>query len=260
MKYKQQELTRQPPEQETEPQRKRGIARLAEVMDRDGTKFFRAGLLALVGLLPYMAGVVVAVASRNPGILVLSGVLGGMIAAPEVSAVVDNVARSLRDDVGWWWWQTYCRVWKQNAKASLLPGAVIGLVSAAEIYALYYVATLADPTAEVLKLLAAGWVELAIFGYLIPMLVCMDLPIPALIRNCFVLFFSHPIKSMLAGLIQLCYLGLILIWFPLTTPILLLGSVWMPTLGAMMLLYPILDRHFGLEKAYEELRRQRWGE
>ena len=45
----------------------------------------------------------------------LAGIIGGLIAGPELSAMADTVLRSLRDEPGYWW-ETYRRVWKRNAR------------------------------------------------------------------------------------------------------------------------------------------------
>ncbi len=243
------------PQQEKE---KKGFARFMELIDRDIAKFYKAGLMAFLGLLPFIAAVI-AVVGYSPLLLPLAAV-GGMIAMPEICGVADTIARSQRGEIGWWWWDTYKKAWKRNLRACLLPGAVGGLLAAAQIYSLYYIAALEDPTREFWMLFAALLVELGITGYYLPMLVCMELPAPTLMRNCFVLFFSHPIKSLLAALLRLIYYAVVLIWFPLSSFILLLGSVWLPLLGANMLLYPVLEKHFGLKEIYEKRRKEQWSE
>lgn len=245
---------------EKEPGKKKGLLRLMELIDRDGVKFLKAGLIAFLGLIPYMLGLSLAVAARDPLLLLVAGLLGGLIAAPGICGVTDTVLRSQRDEVGWWWWHSYKKAWKSNWKRVLLPGAVFGLIAGTEIYALYFLATVESQnlSRDFLLLVGAALLELGIFGYWLPMQACMELSAPALLRNCFILFLSHPIKSLLAALVQLLYIGLILIWLPLTLLFLLLFSVWLPLLGAYGILYPILNQHFGLEEAYAKLRRQRW--
>ena len=182
-----------------------------------------------------------------------------MLAAPAVAAVADTVMRSLRDEVGWWFWDTYKKAWKRNARATLLPGAVFGPVVGLYLYLLYFISQLADPSREFWLLFVGLLVITAVTQFYLPMLVCMELPGRVLLRNCFVLFFCHPIKSLLAALLQLIYYGVMLIWFPLTAVILVLTSLWLPMLMADVLLYPALDRHFHLTAVYEQLQRDQWG-
>lgn len=238
-------------------QPKKGLMRVIELLDRDSGKFFKSGALAFLGAMPYMAVLMFAVSYTSP-LLLLACFPAGMLAAPQVCGCADTVMRSMRDEIGWWWWDTYKATWKRNARSVLLPGGAYGLLMGCQIYTLYLLASLTDPTKEFWMLFAALMVEFGILTYYLPMHVCMELPFPALVRNCFVLFFSHPIKSLWAALIQLIYYGFMLIWFPLTSVFLFMASVWMPMLLAFNVLYPALDQHFGLKEAYEKLEKARW--
>lgn len=239
-------------------ERKKGLMRMMELLDRDGGKFFKSGVLALLGLIPFFLAVLFAVANNAP-VLLLACIPTGMLAAPEIAGAADTVMRSQRDEVGWWWWDTYKRAWKRNARESILPGAIAGVVIGLYIYLLYYITQLPNPTREFWMLFAAMLVITGILQYDLPMLVCMELPGRVLLRNCFVLFFSHPVKSLLAALLQLLYYGVMLIWFPLTLVILVLTSVWLPMLMAYVILYPALDKHLNLTAVYEKLQQQQWG-
>ena len=241
-----------------EPPRKMGLMRMIELLDRDSGKYFKSGVLALLGLIPFFLAVLFALANSMPALLLLC-IPTGMIAAPEIVAAADTVMRGLRDQVGWWWWDTYKKAWKQNLTASLLPGGIFGLVIGLNIYLLYYITQLENPATEFWMLFAAMLVITGITQYYLPMLVCMELPGATLLRNCFVLFFSHPIKSVLAAFFQLVYYGIMLIWFPLTTVLLVLTSVWLPMLIAYVILYPALDKDFNLTALYDKLQQERWG-
>lgn len=251
-------MKKEKPERQLPPREEpKGLLRMFSLLDRDGGKFFKAGVLAFLGLLPYMAALTLAVASGSL-IFLLACILFGMAAAPGVCAAADTVMRSQRGEVGWWWWDSYKTAWKNNARSSLLPGAIAGFVVAAQIWLLYLVARMEDPVLDFWLLFGAAVLELAVFGYYLPMLVCIELPFPALVRNCFVLFFCHPVRSLLSALVQLVYYGLILIWFPLTSVIFFATSVWLPLLMSTCILRPVLEKHFHLEEVYEARRKQQW--
>ena len=127
--------------------RKKGMSRLLEILGRDLWSFFCAGLLAFAGMLPFVLGMVLAVTSHAVLLVVLAGVVGGMIAMPELVAMADTVLRSLRDEPGYWW-QTYRRVWKRNLKESLLPGAIAGVVFGIQIFTLFHLPDL-NATVEI---------------------------------------------------------------------------------------------------------------
>lgn len=238
-------------------EKKKGLLRLFELLDRDGGKFFKSGLLAVVSMVPFIYFMTMAVAGEKP-LMLLGCALGGLLAAPQICGAADTVMRSMRDEIGWWWWETYRKAWLRNVKATLLPGAAAGLLIGLELYSLYVIALLPDPVKDFWMLFAAVLVELAICGYYLPMLVCMDIPAPALIRNCFALFFCHPIKSLLSALVQIIYYIIVLIWFPLTSVLLVLTSVWLPMLISFQILYSALDKHFGLTELYENLQKAKW--
>ena len=120
-----------------EPPKKRGLLRVIELIDRDSGKFFKAGLLALPGMALFFMAVQLALANASPVLLLLCVPIG-MLSAPQLAGAADTVMRSKRDEVGWWWWDTYKAVWKRSFTASLLPGALGALLLGAQVYCLYY--------------------------------------------------------------------------------------------------------------------------
>ena len=61
-------------------EQKKGILRMIELLDRDSGKFFKAGVLALLGLIPFFITLVFALATGAPGLL-LGCIPTGMLAA-----------------------------------------------------------------------------------------------------------------------------------------------------------------------------------
>lgn len=245
------------PDNLTEQAPKKGLLRVFELIDRDGGKFLKAGILALVSLLPLYIAALMAVSNASP-ILLLLCIPTGMLAAPQVVAAADTVMRSMRDEVGWWFWDTYKVVWKRNRMASMLPGAIGGLLVGVQLYCVYFLTTLENPAAEFYMLLAAMAIGLGVVQFFLPMMVCMELPFSALFRNCFVLFLCHPIKSILASIVQLIYWGIMLTWFPLTLVIMAITSVWLPMLLSYSILYRPLDQHMNLTESYRQMQEQQW--
>lgn len=117
--------------------RKKGAARFFEILGRDFSTIWMAGLLALISSLPFALLLWLAVSTHSLIPLLAAGILGGMIAAPQIVGLNDTILRSLRDEPGFWW-ATYRRAWKRNVKASLLPGAVCGLLLAMEIFTAFH--------------------------------------------------------------------------------------------------------------------------
>lgn len=241
-----------------EPPKRRGLLRVIELIDRDSGKFFKAGLLALPGLALFFMAVQLALANASPVLLLLCAPIG-MFSAPQLAGAADTVMRSKRDEVGWWWWDTYKAVWKRSFSPSLLPGAVGGLLLGAQIYCLYYLSTLTDASGEFWMLFIAVVMTAGLTQFYFPMMVSMELPFGALVRNCFVLFLSHPLRSLAAALVQVIYYGIMIVWFPLTLVILAMTSVWLPMLLSYSILYPALDKHLNLTESYDRQVKEQWG-
>ena len=123
--------------------RKKGAARFFEILGRDFSTIWMAGLLALISSLPFALLLWLAVSTHSLIPMLAAGILGGMIAAPQIVGLNDTILRSLRDEPGFWW-ATYRRAWKRNVKASLLPGAVCGLLLAMEIFTAFHLDTLPE--------------------------------------------------------------------------------------------------------------------
>ena len=66
--------------------RKKGAARFIEVLGRDVSSFWLASFLAVVSALPFALGVWFSVETHAILPMLVAGVLGGMIAAPQLCA------------------------------------------------------------------------------------------------------------------------------------------------------------------------------
>ena len=74
-------FTRPGPGVRPDAPRKKGVARLAEIMGRDMWNFFRAGFLAFLGCLPFIIGMFFAVETHALLFMLLAGIIGGLIAS-----------------------------------------------------------------------------------------------------------------------------------------------------------------------------------
>lgn len=232
--------------------RKKGAARFFEMLGRDMMSFYLAGLLAMVSALPFALGVWFAVATHALVPLLLAGVLGGMIAAPQLCGLLDTILRSLRDEPGYWW-ATYRRAWKRNVKASLLPGAVWGLLLAMQIFTIFHY----DSSAGVVPgaLLAVGiFLLLGLGQFLFAQIALMDMPFMGLVKNALFLFLGYLPRAALGVVWQFIYWILIVLFWPISGFVLLLTSFWLPALLTMQAVYPVLDKAFDLERQIKALR------
>src|SRR5699024_8170018 len=103
--------------------RKTGVGRFFELVGRDMNGMFLANLLACLGFVPVICLVYIGFLMNSLLVMLVSAVLGGILAGPVLAGMYDTVLRALRDEPGYWW-TTYRRAFRQNFKASILPGIV----------------------------------------------------------------------------------------------------------------------------------------
>lgn len=159
----------------------KGRCPLFEILGRDFSTIWLAGILAMLGGLPFAAGVWFAVETHSLVPLVIAGVLGGMIAAPQIVGLNDTILRTLRDEPGYWW-ETYRRTWKRNLKESLLPGAVCGLLLAMELFSLCHI-NIAGGHVAVIAVLLAIILLAGIAQYLYVQVALLDLSFAGLLKT-----------------------------------------------------------------------------
>ena len=231
--------------------RKTGLPRFWEVLSRDFWDVFRAGILALIGCLPFFVGTAFSLYSHVMAFAPLSGLIGGALAGPELCALADTVLRGLRDEPGFWW-HIYKRVWKRNAKASLLPGAAGGLLISMQVFLLFHAGALKLSMAAGAGLAAGLLLVLALSIYLWPQLALMDLSFSQLLKNSGLLFLGQLPRSIAALAVLAGYLGLMLRFFPLSLSLLPLLNLWLPVFPALFLTYPAIQKTFRIEEKLRE--------
>lgn len=231
--------------------RKKGAARYFEVLTRDFSTFWMAGLLAMISSLPFALGLWFAVTTHSLIPMLLAGILGGMLAAPQIVGLNDTVLRALRDEPGYWW-VTYRRAWKRNAKASLLPGAICGLLLAMEIFTAFHTET--GSVAVMVAIFVALILLAGIAQYLYAQVALVDLPFSSLLKNSLMLFLGYLPRSALGILWQGLYWAAIALFWPLSGAVLILTSLWLPCSLSLLAIYPALNKSFDLEAKIKAMR------
>lgn len=239
--------------------RKQGFARWAEVSGRDFGAFWISGLIALLAMVPYFLGLYFAISSHLLLALAAACVLGGMLAGPFWSALMDMLLRSLRDEPLMWSynWRDALR---KNGRQSLLPGALCALVYGAQFFILRHLAP-GKTGVPLLVLLLAGmvlstgfflwvWAQIPLFGQ----------PFRQTAKNALLLTLSHPLHTLGAALICLAYLGLVLAFSPVSMLAVFVTNLWLPLSSALMTIYTRLDKAFDLENAIRALHERQAAE
>lgn len=236
--------------------RKKGLRRLWEVCTRDLSSFFWAGLAALMGLIPWGMLVSLAWLSRALVPVVAAGALGGMIAAPQLCALTDMILRGLRDEP-FYGWSTWRKAWKGSLRASLLPGAGLGVVIALDGLTAQLVlegnGTLGLLVGVILGLgLAAGFAL-----YLMAQVTLFDQSLGRSIKNSLILFLHGLPRSLGASVFLLVYAAGIGYFAPVSYVVLILGNIWLPATIALLIIYRPMEQILNLEARVHEVQEQR---
>lgn len=233
--------------------RKKGIARLIEVLGRDLWPFFKAGFLTLLSAVPFLVLMVMAVVSHAVIFVLAAGILGGMIAAPQMCGMADTVLRSLRDEPGFWW-NTYRRAWKRNWKATLLPGALCGLVFGMQIFTFFHADSVEITLVGVVVFLIGILLSVGLYLYIFPQIALLDLPLAGVLKNAVLLFMGYLPRSLGGIAVLVVYWGAFLLFFPLTLYILPFTNFWLPMSIAYLVIYPGLEKSFNIESTIRKMR------
>ena len=228
--------------------RKKGLARLFEILSRDLDGIFLSGALAMLVCVPaaILAGIALWLGSLP--LCLLSGAVGGLIAAPVFCGMLDTILRALRDEPGYWW-HTYRMAWKQNWRESLLPGAGAGFCLGLWAFLLYALPDLENVPISVWICMVLGIFFLLVFClYLFAQVVLVSVSQAERLKNAALFMIGFLPRTLAAGAVLCIYWGVMLAWMPYTIPVVLILGFWLPCTLALQIIYPALDKAFHLEK------------
>ena len=216
--------------------RKKGLPRLAEVLGRDLGSIGKAGLLALAACLP--DGLLVS-------LVLLAAAAAGWLTGPAMTGLYDTILRALRDEPGYWW-HTYRRVWKRSFRSSLLPGIAFTALWSCLLYAWLAAAPAGPLLLSAVCLTACSlyfWLQSALF----------ENSSAQKLENCLRMAVGFLPRTLAAVAVQLLYLFILprLGFFGLLT------GLWLPSLLAIMLVYPPLEHTLDLEAKIRQVQTNR---
>ena len=241
--------------------RKAGFSRYKEILEANYKDFFLVGFVTLVFYLPFALALAWAVLAEQPVAVLLSGVVGGAVSGPGYACLVDLILRRLRDDKAdrWVCWR---RSMKQNAAASLLPGAVQGLLLAVLVYsgalmlwgrAPATVGTLLLMALSALvgtMLLTVWWTQVVLF----------EQKTVLRLRNAVLFCILRFGKAALSAALQLVWWAAMFLLLPWTAFVVPVLGVWYILFVALHIIYPALDGDFRVEEQIMEKFPERLGD
>lgn len=225
--------------------RKTGRPRLWELAGRYVWNDLRAGFLALIGCLPFAAGLIFSCGAHSLAAAPVLGLIGGAVAGPELCCLADTILRGLRDEQGPWW-RAYRKAWARSARAALLPGALGGGLLSTQVFVLVHAQALQVDAVAGTALVLGMLLLLGLSLYLWPQMALMDLSLGQLIKNSVLLFIGQLPRSAAAVALLTAYIVISLRSFAVALSLLPVTNLWLPVLPALLLIYPGLDEAFGI--------------
>ena len=225
--------------------RKKGVSRFVELLGRDLGSMFKSGLLALAACLPAGLLVCLALLAESLPLVLLAAAAAGWLTGPAMTGLYDTILRALRDEPGYWW-HTYRRAWKRSFRSSLLPGVAFTALWSCLLYARLAAAPAGPLLLSAVCLTACSlyfWLQSALF----------ENSSAQKLENCLRMAVGFLPRTLAAVAVQLLYLFILprLGFFGLLT------GLWLPSLLAIMLVYPPLEHTLDLEAKIRQVQTNR---
>lgn len=232
--------------------RKTGVGRFFELLGRDMNGMFLANLLACLGFLPVICLVYIGFLMNNLPVMLVSAAVGGILAGPTLAGVYDTVLRALRDEPGYWW-TTYRRAFRQNFKASILPGVLYCVVVTVQIFMVYFCFHM---LAQGVNVGTGVWVATVLnlvifhmmFAYMWPQVVLLDQPLRQTLANsvrCMLAFLPH---ALAAAIVQVVFWGIVILCMPLGLLLMVVFGFWFSCEVCCQIVSGDLERVFHIEE------------
>ncbi len=231
--------------------RQTGFYRYRQLLSLYGVHWFKVGLFTVLGALPLAAGVAYAILSSSLLVLLPASLLGGAILGPFLAGMFDAILRGMRDDPNNWW-ANYRKSWRQNGRASLLPGALLGLMLGVFAFMAYlFWVSSAAPTPGTVALYLFALLLLTILNTLYwPQLVLFEQTAVNRLRNIILFTAKYLWRVLGAALVQLLYFAILILFAPWTLVLIPLLGVWYILFLSQFMLYDRLNAELRIEEQF----------
>ena len=241
--------------------RQTGFNRYKQLMSIRFTQWWKISMITLLGFVPLASGIIYSILVSSMLVLIPCSIVGGMIAGPFLAGLYDAILRGLRSDP-LPWKDAYGRSWKQNWRESLIPGALLGLMCG--LYAfmamLLFWWSETSPSIGTLALyLFSLLFVLVIFTVYWPQMVLFNQSTIIRLRNCMLFCVKYFWRVMGAGLLQLAFVAIYVLFAPFSVLLLPIIGAWYVVFLAQFLIYDQLDSSFHIEEQYESRIEEQYG-
>jgi len=228
--------------------RQTGFNRYKQLLSLHAGHWICLNLVTLAGALPLAAGVGYSVLSSSLLLLAPLSLLGGMILGPFLAGLYDAILRGLRDGGGNWR-KNYLRSWRANFRDSLLPGAVLGLLSGLYSFMAHLFWWSRRPVGRgtICLYLLSILVSLALFTLYWPQVVLFRQTVGRRLQNVLLFTVKYLWRVLGAAAAQLVWIGAFVLFAPWTLlPLPILGF-WYILFLSQFMIYDQLNEAFHIE-------------
>lgn len=233
--------------------RRTGFARYKELLSVRFGRWWKAGLLTLLGCAPLAAGIFYAIGVSSVLVLCPCAIAGGMIAGPFLAGMYDAVLRGMRDDPRPWR-DAWRLAWKQNWRGGALLGAVMGLLIGMYAFMgvmIFWWAQTRPGLWTAAAYLLGLLLILAVNSLLWPQLVLFRQKAAVRLYNAGLFFLLHFWRVLGVGLLQLGYWAVFVLFAPWTVLLLPVTGIWYIVFLSQFLLYEQMNDAFQIEEQFD---------
>mgnify|MGYP000488424902 CR=1 FL=1 len=167
--------------------RKKGLARILEIVVRDFWQLLGSGLIATAAALPYGLCIMLFLPSNALGPLILSCVVTGALASVFGMNLLDTILRCLRDEAGFW--SFLIQKYSENNTLAPLVRAVFGPVLCCGVWQVKVLAVRRGQSVFQVEFLVISIIFLLGFALNLAIQIpLMQLPVSALLKMPFCCF------------------------------------------------------------------------
>ena len=219
-----------------------------QILERDYKNFFLAGFITLLAFLPFAIGLFFAFASKSLIVMLLSAVIGGLIAGPALYALYDVIFRSFRNKMKSWSID-YFKAIKTNWKDALISGIVCCLFigTFAFIFMLFMWTGIKPSAGTIFILIISAVIISMLFSVYLPQLVLFKQSNSIRLKNCLLFCIKYFWSTLRTAILKILYLLIIFLFLPWSIFLLLILGIWFILFLSNFLLYDNLKEAFGLK-------------
>ena len=230
-----------------------GFSRYTELLGMHLKRYMIVNLFTIIAFIPLALGIFFSIMSTSILVLIPSCILGGMIAGPGLSAMLDCIYRSFRDASGKIL-PDYKNALKKNFKASLIPGILLGIMTGfySFTFMLFYWSRVFPGWNRIIMLLLSLFLFIMIMSICWPQIILFTMPAKQMLVNA--LLFTSTFFWRMAGItvLTMAYLAVMVLLFPPSILLILITGFWFILFTTNFIIYEPLNQSFKLEEIISE--------